>query len=447
MILCLLAVLRPVDDTPYFLADSFQETIARLDSLSQNLNVHSGRIEVGMAKASLLPQTSSLTRKGAATQQAGVPLAGYGDRQSAPATNVHDSLFAKAIAVRVGGRTNVLVSLEALIVPVEIADAVAARANDLLGLERGDILFSATHTHSGIGAWGEGWLAEQFAGGYNPAIRAWLVEQTVLSISSAVADLQPGKFGHASFHAPAYVKNRLVGELGRVNDIFDLAIFRQSDGDLAVLGSYAAHATVLSAQNMAFSGDYPGYWYRAIERQVPGMAVFFAGSVGSHGPVTANRDFEEARQLGEALADSVLAHLPYVEMHDSIFTATLTLPVTLPELQVRATSSIRVHPVLAGQMMRPGRIFLQAFRFGDLLWLSTPCDFSGELALDLKNAANVQGRQLLISSFNGGYIGYLVPGKYYHYRSYESRIMSWFGPAMGDYFMHLSRRMLAVVTR
>ncbi|MFQ5628140.1 MAG: neutral/alkaline non-lysosomal ceramidase N-terminal domain-containing protein [bacterium] len=439
--------LDAVDYEPYFLTQYYQTTTARLDSLLQSTDLYTGAIEVGLGKASLTPHPSREEDDPLKGEFKAVPLAGYSDRESNPATAVHDSLFVKAVAIRVSGQTLLMVSLEALIVPVEIAAAVAEKVHESTGLDRTQILFSATHTHSGPGAWGEGWLAEQFAGQYNPAVQRWLIRQTVRAIERACVDLTPAQIGNSSFSAPQFVKNRLVGNLGWVNDAFDVLVFRQADGDQAVLGIYSAHATVLPAENMQFSGDYPGYWQRAIEKQVPGMALFFAGSVGSHGPAEIARDFKSAQKIGEALANSVLTELPKIMFQDTVAISSLGLPVELPELHVRLTSGIRFTPTLAKLLLDTDSTYLQAFRLGNLLWVSTPCDFSGEMAIELKNLAGQNGFHAIISSFNGSYTGYLIPGKYYYYNSYESRIMSWFGPYIGDYFDELIRRMMLGVVR
>ncbi|MCB0845966.1 MAG: hypothetical protein KDE26_22100, partial [Bacteroidetes bacterium] len=46
----------------------------------------------------------------------------------------------------------------------------------------------------------------------------------------------------------------------------------------------------------------------------------------------------------------------------------------------------------------------------------------------------------LVSSFNGAYVGYVIPAKYYHYDQYEARTMSWFGPGINPFIEELLRR-------
>jgi hypothetical protein len=91
-------------------------------------------------------------------------------------------------------------------------------------------------------------------------------------------------------------------------------------------------------------------------------------------------------------------------------------------------------------------VFLQAVRISDLVWVTTPSDFSGEYALDLKNSLHRMGYKSIVSSFNGAYVGYVIPRKYFYLDEYESRTMAWFGPNLGDYMMDIIFRMTRAVT-
>ena len=171
--------------------------------------------------------------------------------------------------------------------------------------------------------------------------------------------------------------------------------------------------------------------------------MFVAGGVGSHGPVTPTRGFAGAQVMGEGLARRLLDPLPSVPLTSQVAFGTLGLAVSLPELNVRVSDDVRLRPWLAGQLMpAKTRTYLQAFRLQDAVWVSTPCDFSGELALGIKDFLRARtGRRAVITSFNGDYVGYVVSSRYYHMDGYEPRTMSFFGPTIPDYFDDLIRRM------
>lgn len=439
-----LLCLDRVDHRPYFTEPYYTATAARWRANPAVSPLTRGELAAGFGRAQLTPTINSPREDPAHGQFRSLPLAGYGSRRGQPAAGMHDELHVKAVALRVAGRIGVMVSADALIVPFEVTEITMRRLHDDLGLAREQVYLSATHTHASLGGWGEGRVAESFAGGFQPGVRIWFADRIVVAVREALADLRPAAFGHGEFAAPEFVRNRLVGPLGRVDPAFSFMVVKQTAGRIAVLGSYAAHATVLPSSVMEFSADYPGCWQRAVEQATGGMAVFFAGGVGSHGPVAGEKGFAGADLMGQALARALLERLPQIPMTDSITFGVAGLVVSLPPLNVRISDDIRLRPWLARRII-PVRdhTFIQVFRLNDTVWASTPCDFSGELALGIKDSLRRKGLHAVVTSFNGDYLGYVISPRYYHFDGYESRVMSFFGPNVPDYFDELIRTMAA----
>ena len=199
---------------------------------------------------------------------------------------------------------------------------------------------------------------------------------------------------------------------------------------------------------MQFSAEYPGAWQRAVEKGTGGMAMFAAGGVGSHSPKAPQGGFAGVDAMGRALADEVLRRLPAIPLTNTLRFATLAATLPLPELQTRITDEVRLRPWVAARLLPVGtETTLQGFRFGDVLWFSTPCDFSGELALELKAEARALGLRAQVTSFNGDYVGYVIPSKYYHLDGYEPRTMSFYGPQLPECFMATLRQMMTSLAR
>jgi hypothetical protein len=438
----LVVSLDGVDYRPYMREAYYTETAARLKAGEAASRIEEGELFAGFGRARLTPTANAAEDAPAKGMFRSIPLAGYGNRNGKPARGVHDDLYVKAVALRVGGRLGVMVGADALIIPPEVTDEVMARLGKELKLSREQLYLSATHTHSSLGGWGEGWVTEAFAGGFRPGARAWFADCVAKAVREAISDLKPASFGHGRFDAPSFARNRLVGSLGKVDSEFSYLALKQESGKLAVLGSYAAHATVLSGDTMEFSADYPGCWQRAVERATGGAAVFLAGGVGSHGPVPGTNGFAGAERMGQALAAALLEQLPRVALTNRISFGMLGLDVTLPPLNPRVTDGLRLRPWLAQRLLRArSSAYIQGFRFGDAVWISTPCDFSGEMALNIKDCLRARGADAVVTSFNGGYVGYVIPGRYYHLDGYEPRTMSFFGPNVPDYFDELIRSM------
>jgi len=442
LLLLMALCLEGVDTRTYLRQPYYTHTTARLKAIVGTNAVARGELAAGFGRAKLTPTVNAPQDNPVTGQFRALPLAGYGARHGRPAQGVHDDLFVKAVAFKAGNQLGVMLGADALIIPPEVAAMAAERLQKEAGLTRDQLYLSATHTHASLGGWGEGFVAESFAGGFQPGSRVCFAECIVSAVREAIRDLKPAQFGHGRFAAPQYIRNRVVGNLGRVDPEFSFAMVKQNDGKLGVLGAFGAHATVLSSGLMEFSADYPGCWERAVEEQTGGLAVFLAGGVGSHSPVPGDKAFAGTEKMGQALANMLLEQLPKTPLTNFVTLGILGLDVSMPEFNVRITDHLRLRPWLARKLLdRGSETFLQVFRLNDSLWVSTPCDFSGELALGLKNSFQARGEHLTITSFNGDYVGYVILPRYYHLGGYEPHVMSFFGPYVPDYFEDLIRSM------
>jgi len=430
-----------VDTRPYFRESYYANTVARLRVQEQTNQIVWGQLEAGFGRARLSP-TVNAQDEPAQGHFRSLSLAGYGSRHGKPATGVHDDVYVKTVAFCVQGRLGIIIGADALIIPRDVEEQAMRRLEQESGLRREQVYLSATHTHSSLGGWGEGKVAESFAGPFQPGAQLWFSECIVTAVQTAIKDLKPARFGQGRFNASQFIRNRLVGNLGKVDPEFSYALFEQAGGKRAVLGVFGAHATILSGDMMQFSADYPGAWQHAVEDATGGMALFLAGGVGSQSPVPGTNGLAGVERMGQALARLVIDQLPQTPLTNVVNFGMLGLDVTMPPLNVRISDGFRLRPWLAARLVPvKSTSFLQVFRIDDSVWISTPCDFSGELALGIKDFLHARGRNTVITSFNGDYVGYVIPARYYHLGGYEPRLMSFFGPNVPDYFDELIRSM------
>jgi hypothetical protein len=435
-----------VDSRPYFKQAYYAKTAALLRIEAETNKLVRGELAAGFGQARLSPTVNAPQEDPKRGHFRSLPLAGYGNRHGKPATGTHDDLYVKAVALRVQDRLGIIVGADALIIPREVEELAMERLERESGLKREQVYLSASHTHSSLGGWGEGKLAESFAGGFQPGARVWFSDCIVAAVQNAIRDLKPARFGEGRFNARQFIRNRLVGELGKVDPEFVYAVVEQEGGKRAVIGVFGAHATILSSDMMEFSADYPGAWQRAVEKATGGIALFLAGGVGSHSPVPGTNGLAGVERMGEELARMVVEQLPVTHLTNSITFGMLGLDVIMPPLNVRVSDGLRLRPWLAGWLVPTKTVsFLQVFRIDGSVWISTPCDFSGELALGIKDFLRVRGSNAVVTSFNGDYVGYVVSSRYYHLGGYEPRSMSFFGPNVPDYFDELIRSMALIV--
>lgn len=436
-----------VDRTPFYLSDYYKKTEARIDSLKLLTVSVNDSILAGFSKVSITPGLHSGTDNVAEGKFKVVPLAGFGARKGKGATGVHDSIFVKAAALKIKNQTVVIVGADLLIMPPNIIDQVSQILSSK-GIPRNQVYYSATHSHSSLGGWGPGFIGEQFAGVENKNIAEWLVQQISRAVTTALEDLHPATIGSGCFNASPYTRNRLIGESGTKNDDFGYIFIQQTGGKKAIIGSYGAHSTTLGAGNMEVSADYPGYWERKMEQTSADLAIFCGGSVGSQSPSGEGKGFDKPKFIGEALADSLNRNLAGITTQGKIAFSSISLKMELPPYNVRLTTNINLKTWLSKKLMPlPENVYLQALRIGQMVWITTPADFSGEYALQIKNSLAFKGFNANVSGFNGSYVGYIIPGRYFYLDEYEPKIMGWFGPNMGEYTVHLIRRITDIITQ
>jgi hypothetical protein len=437
LVILYFAATDPVDETPYFESKYFKTSCAQIDSLKNNFTPANGLLQAGFAKVSITPTLNSADDNVAEGKFKQLPLAGFGARKGAPATGIHDSIFVKSAAVKVDNQLVVFIGADLLIIPPNITDSVMAVLSEK-GFSRNQLFFSATHSHSSLGAWGPGFTGKQFAGEENKNLEKWLVQQISNAVIMAVADLKTATIATGNFNATAFTRNRLIGDLGTKNDDFSYIVLEQKGGKKTVIGSFSAHATTMGDKNMEISGDYPGYWERKMEETTVDLAIFFAGSMGSQSPVSKGEGFDKPEFIGESLADSLIGCIQNCTLKDSVSLSSVSLKMNLPDYYFRLTTTLNLSTYLSKKLMPyPENAYLQAVKLGNMVWVTTPSDFSGEFALQFKNSLAVKGVQSNISSFNGSYVGYIIPGRYFYLDKYEPKLMGWFGPNMGDYTMDL----------
>lgn len=424
---------------PYFQSDYYNKTISGLEQAKPAVKILTDTLFAGFSKSLLIPGSEAINK--GRNKRKEIPIAGYGQLKTKYATGIHDSVFVRAVALKTGSDTSIIVSAELLIMPPDIIDSVVTKLS-VNGIKRNQLFFSSTHAHSSIGGWGYGIMAKLMAGKRNTSICGFLANSISQAALSAIEDLKPASIGTGFFDAPQYTINRLTRNPEHNNTSFDYMLVEQLNGRKAVVGTYSAHTTTLPSENTLISGDYPGYWSRKIEKSGIDVGLFCAGSMAGQSPAGKGKDFESSAFIGESLADSVLAGLSRIRTSPVLTASSITLKTNLPEYHFRFTAKRNFTTGFSRMLMpAPENVCLQALRLNKVIWFFTPGDFSGESAILLRRLMKGDGYRSVVSGYNGSYVGYIIPGKYFYLDHYEPRMMGWFGPTMGDYIFELMDRM------
>jgi len=374
-------------------------------------------------------------------------IAGYGLRED-PAVGVHDSIFVRSVVLDNGRQKVAMITMDLLIAPpLVVAQVVPALRR--LGFGRENIYFSATHTHSSAGGWAGGPAGRAMAGPRDEQMIRTIAAAIVRSVQQAEATSSACKIGFQKINAREYITNRLFGETAVVDPWLRIMKIEKANQESAVVVTYAAHPTDIPKSDNRISADYPGMLVRNLEKSgVCEFAAFFAGAVGSMRPADNGEDaYEKAELIAKNLANQIITAKGLLKTDTTSLIRTAYLPLALHEPQLRLTKYIRVRPWVFNWLMGKQEVGMNALRIGDMVWVGTPCDYSGMLYWSSDAVAEKLGKNLIITSFNGGYVGYITPDQYYDEHKMETQEMNWFGPYNGRYFGEVVDRLVVGVGR
>ena len=368
--------------------------------------------------------------------------AGYAKRLGKVYASVHDSIYIRTIVFDNGSNRVAVVSADLLIIPPTVT-AVLEKELPKIGFTLDNTYLGAIHTHNSIGNWGKGATALLY-GSYDDSIVHFIVDKIKSSIVSASHNLKPATLKAGTIPLDEIVYNRLIDN-GPVDSLLRVIEVHHSDSSKLLLMSFTAHATCLFARDLVLSRDYPGKLIDAIEKQGYDFAMFMAGSVGSHAGKVPEQGWSCVDVMSEEVAKGFLSN------RDRLFNvkdSTLLMhrvPLLLGETQVKVLKDFRLRSWSFDLAFGDYPEFLTVLRIGNIVMLGTPCDFSGEFNASIDSIATQYGMHAMVTSFNGGYIGYVTPVKYYDRDHYETQLMNWYGPGNGEYIEECMERLMLTV--
>ncbi len=402
----------------------------RLDSLTENpLDKNGNQFSIGYAKVNLTPPQRTAT-------------AGYGNRKGKLYTSVHDSIFVRAMVISNGTNRIAIVSADLLIIPPSVTNRLRTTLPD--GFTLDNTYLGAIHSHNSIGNWGAGVVGLMY-GKYDENIVNFIAEKIKDAILIASKNSLPAVVKTANIPLGKSVYNRLNGE-GKVDSLLHVVEIIRNDSSKLILLNYTAHATCLYSRNLELSRDYPGKLVDELEMKGYDFAMFMAGAVGSHGCQVPEGGWNCVDLMAETIVAKLESNkLALMPLKDS----TLMMRRVLLELgkpQVKISRDWCIRPWLFKAAFGESLNYITALRIGELILLGTPCDYSGELTNGIYSTAKEKGLQVMVTSFNGGYMGYVTPIQYYDSSHYETRLMNWYGPGTGEYMAECLDKMIETVS-
>lgn len=428
-VLLLLATVAPIDRYAVQEQPFYQDMLASIEPIPRDAD--STPLFAGAAKVGLTPVQPTAT-------------AGYGKRWGKRYAHIDDSVFVSTIVLAGSSKPVAIVSADLLIIPPLVRQQLEQRLPEI-GFSIDQVYLGATHTHNSVGNWSKG-VTGFLYGAYSDSIVQFITQQLLTSITEAAADLQPAELSYQAVRVPEAVSNRLnVG--GVVDSLLHVLRIDRADKKKFLLTTFAAHATCFPSDSITLSRDYPGRLVDLLEGAGFDHVQFLAGAVGSQTTRVPDEAPSCVEWTAQTLAHAFLRDSAKRLRLDAPNIRVQQLPLQMPAPQAKITKDWRLRPWVFRALLGESHNTLTVLKAGPLIMIGTPCDFSAELMPPLYRFAQQRNVNLMVTSFNGGYMGYVTPDPYYDKDHYETRLMNWYGPGNGTYFLDCMRRIVEVNTR
>ncbi|MGV3488766.1 MAG: neutral/alkaline non-lysosomal ceramidase N-terminal domain-containing protein [Tuberibacillus sp.] len=403
-------------------------------------------INCGAAKVSITPEGSKM-------------LSGYAAHR--PSAGIHDHLYARIIVLNEDGNYFIIVSLDLIGVDKIYTHQLRDKIGRKFNISPDAVFVHATHTHSGVG----GVIPESqpiwkafpiLWAPYDPELVEEQHESILQGVEKALSHLEPCqvRWGQTEVHGMA--ANR-ISETRDFDPRLHVIEFSEIEADKKViLYHFPCHPTILHADNLWISADFPGVVSQRLEnRDDVEVAAFLNGPCGDISTRFTRKasNFEEVERMGNILAESVETVLEDTKPLEvgklKCATASITLefkemenadlqkeklavlkcqlleaekekadPTFLRSIEAKmegVESSIGLTAALKGYSEIETEI--QVLRIGELSLVSVPGEMFHETGLRVSQL--LKGQKILLVGNTNDYIGYIVPGHFYSEESYE----------------------------
>lgn len=420
---------------------------------------------LGFLRTGLLPAAEPAWKAGTArikiTPQEPLWMTGFGFREHPAEGQLHD-LWVKILVLQsTDGHRGVIITSDVCGISQATYESLCQELQARCGLERSQIKFTYSHTHSGPAlreclqdyqAWDD--AARDRTTQYTLALEKAVVENVIQALSTMSEATLWATEGTADFgvnrrnNDESQIDKLLASGQplkGPVDHRVPLLAVRGVDGALrTVVFGYACHTSMLALYQ--WSGDYAGFAQLALEDAHPGLQAMFYQACGGDQGAMPRRTIELTRQNGLKLSAAVDAALtqPMRPIAPELNTAFAF--IDLPFEKTMTADDLRTFPNQgphyqrwAQRMLRrleSGETFptshpyaVQVWKLGaDQLWIS----MGGEPVVDYSlKFANLFGPTTWTNGFTHDLTAYIPSRRVWDEGGYEGGYLGEYGlPAM-----------------
>jgi hypothetical protein len=276
------------------------------------------------------------------------------------------------------------------------------------------------------------------------------------AMSSAIADglhaaaksLAPARAGWGTERLEGFTRNRrwhydsdvrkAAGETPATNPILSVLRVDGQDGKVrALLVHFATHPTILDADNMLVSAEWPGAMQQALEAAFPGAVVLYCnGAEADQSPDGAQgtNAFARVKAYGTRLADRAQALAQGIKTEPNQRVGMVRITPELPPMAFSPGAAKGVYKYLEplAKEALPRQAEIQVLRIGDTALAGLPGEPICEVGMETQKQVAAAGfKHVITIGLANDYVGYIVNEKEYPHGGYEVDQRSYYGPGLG----------------
>ena len=385
------------------------------------------------------------------TPPVGIYLVGM--ERSESSHGLHDDLYATAVAISDGLTELVILSADILFFMPSLVEAVRKAVSLEIGIPANNIMFCATHCHSGPAP-----VADQDRPQIEQVYTANLPFLMIGCIRMAHQNLEPARIGFGNGKAQIGMNRRLTRPDGITviaanperpidEQVGVVRIDSLQGRPLAVFVNYACHSVVLGNGSNVISRDWPGVMVDVVEKITGARCLLIQGAAADINPMPGEPTdrMELVYQLGTEIGGEVVKVWAGIETKAdariAVANKQLVLPLEpiskyadqLPQLVEldAAGGEMSLETFLAwlySMGSRPQKtigsgdlqsiaIELQAFQLGETVVVAIPAELFVKIGFAIK--ARSSRMNTLVATYANGSVGYVPMPEDYALGGYE----------------------------
>ena len=262
----------------------------------------------------------------------------------------HDPLLSSALYLSDGKGQALLISNDVIFVSKASVSRIRKEISKKTGIQEGNIMVSATHTHSGPVT------VDYVSSSNDPVVPGadteyvrYMEDKITKTGCDAFQNAMPAKAGFLVADGTGIGTNRHDPAGPADLNIPAVVIKNKNDEFIATMLVCNMHPTILHEDSKLYSGDFPAFAREKLQQQYLGSectVLYFTGAAGNQSPrhVTKENTFEEASRIGEIVAAAVGSKIDEgIEFSTEVSLVSFRKFVELPKRQFPEVDWVKSH--------------------------------------------------------------------------------------------------------